>query len=266
MDEFLELMDKLIHMNIIKSIIAILLSALLYSTAIHFIFKDRKHNSLKFLETKKGKTYFKMTKSIIKYSFVIVTLFVILQINGINVTSMLAGVGVISVIIAFAVQDVLKDMVRGIGIITDQYYHVGDVIKYNNIEGKVLSVGIKTTKIEDLKTFNVVCIANRNIEIIENVSTLINLDVPMPYEVSINDAEKAIECILSKMKNIDKIDNCEYRGVNEIADSCIKYQIKAYCNPIYKMQVRRDCLRAILVGLAECNINVPYNQIDVHNK
>ena len=62
------------------------------------------------------------------------------------------------------------------------------------------------------------------------------------------------------------VENCEYRGVNDLSDSSVKYQIKVYCKPINKMQVRRDSLRCVLLGLEKNNISVPYNQLDVHQK
>lgn len=86
------------------------------------------------------------------------------------------------------------------------------------MEGKVLTIGLKTTKVEDVRSFNIVSIANRNIEQVEVVSHLINLDIPMPYEVKIEQAEKAIEDILAKVKEIENVEKCEYRGVNDLAD------------------------------------------------
>ena len=180
--------------------------------------------------------------------------------------SMLAGVGIISVIIGFSVQDALKDIIKGFDIISDEYYQVGDVIKYGEIEGKVLSVGIKTTKIEDVKSFNIISISNRNIEQVEVVSHLINIDIPMPYELKVNEAEEVIMEIVTLVNSLENVEKCEYRGINDLADSSVKYQIKVYCKPIEKLQVRRDSLRCILIELEKNNISVPYNQLDVHQK
>ena len=53
---------------------------------------------------------------------------------------------------------------------TDNYYQVGDVIKYDNNLGKVTAIGLKTTRIEDINTMNVVSIANRKIQKVEKES------------------------------------------------------------------------------------------------
>ena len=261
MEKISYIIDKILHTSILNSIVIIMISILLYKTISNIFIKRSKD-----ISNNKRKTYIKMAKSIIRYIFIIVTVLILLQINGIDVSSMLAGVGIASVIIGFAVQDVLKDIIKGIDIISDQYFHVGDVIKYNDIEGKVLVVGLKTTKVEDIRSNNIVSISNRNIEQVEVVSNLINIDIPIPYEVKVEDAEKAIGDILDRINNIEKVEKCEYRGVNDLADSSIKYQIKVYCEPIYKVQTRRDALRCVLLGLTDNNIQVPYNQIDVHQK
>ena len=219
-----------------------------------------------FANNKKRKTYLRMLRSIIGATIVIVVILIVLQLFGINVSSMLAGVGIIGVIVGFAVQDALKDIVKGIDIISDSYYHVGDVIKFKDIEGKVLSIGIKTTKIEDIKNQNNISISNRNIDQVEVVSNYIYVDIPMPYEVSVVRAEDVITDIIDLIRADKLIDECTYNGVNNLDDSSIKYQIKITCNPIQKLQVRRNVLRHILIGLENNGISVPYNQLDVHQK
>lgn len=266
MDYLKKVFESMSKYNLIRSIVIIIVSIVIYNVLIFLITKISEKGTKKLLNTKKGKTYIKLVKSIIRYIFIIITLLVLLQANGIDVSSMLAGVGIISVIIGFAVQDALKDIIKGFDIISDSYYQVGDVIKYGDIEGKVISIGIKTTKVEDVRSFNLISISNRNIEQVEVVSHLINIDVPMPYELKVEDAESVIMDIVSLVKSLNNVEECEYRGVNDLADSSVKYQIKVYCKPLDKMQVRRDSLRCVLLGLEKNNIAVPYNQLDIHQK
>ena len=261
LEQIEKLIENIFHTKVLNSIVIILISIILYNAVTKIFVKTGDKT-----ESKRKKTYLKLIKSIIRYVFIIVTTLILLQINGIDVSSMLAGVGIASVIIGFAVQDVLKDIIKGFSIISDKYFQVGDVVKYNEIEGKVYSIGIRTTKIEDVYTLNKISIANRNIEQVEVVSNLINIDIPIPYEVKVEDAEKAIGDILERINYVDGIDKCEYRGVNKLDESSINYQIKVYCDPFIKVQKRRDALRCILLGLADNNIEVPYKQIDIHNK
>ena len=261
MENISSFIDRILQTKYLNSIIVIIISFIIYKTIVYLVLKGSKN-----LTSNRGKTYLKMIKSIFRYVILLLTIIVLLQVNGVNVSSMLTGVGILSVILGFAVQDVLKDMIKGFDIISDKYFQVGDVIKYKAIEGKVLAIGLKTTKVEDVRSFNVISIANRNIEQVEVVSNSIDVFVPVPYEVRLEDAEKAMSDIIAKIKQMEDVDDCNYKGVSELADSSIKYMINTRCNPLLKVQMRRNVIRCVLLGLRENNIQVPYNQIDVHTK
>ena len=250
--------------KLFESILIVVISFIIYSIVDYLVNKSIEKSKL--ISNKKVKTYFRLIKSIIKYIFIIVTILVLLQINGINVSSLVTSIGVISIVFAFAVQDALKDIIKGFDILYDSYYRVGDVIKVNGVTGKVLSIGLKTTKLEDIYSLNKISISNRNIEQVEVISDLINIDIPLSYEKSVFEIENVIEKIIARIKKELDVNNVEYRGVNDLADSSIKYQIKVYCDAIKKVQVRRDVLRTILLVLEENNIEIPYNQLDIHEK
>lgn len=254
-------LDKLIWI-----LIVILVSVLIYKIVTNVIVKGVENKKFKLFNNKKSKTYIRLIRSIFRYIFISLTILLILQILGINISSIIAGVGVLGVVFGLAIQDFLKDIIRGSSILSDQYFSVGDVVKYKNIEGLVLVLGLKTTKIEDLKTGNIVSIANRNIDEIEVVSEYIYVRIPMPYEISLNKAEKAVSDIVNIVKENENVLECNYKGVAELKDSSIEYLLQVKCNPLKKLQVNRDTIRSILIGLAKNKIEVPFNQIDVHQK
>lgn len=265
MEKYLDLIVKVLENNIIKSIIVIIISLVIYKVISGLLIKGENKKGRR-SAGQKDKTYIRLIRNFLKYAFFIIVFILILQINGIDVSSLVAGVGVLSIIVGFIVQDAFKDIIRGFDIISDKYFAVGDVVKYGEIEGKVLMVGLKTTKIQDVKTMNIVSIANRNIEQVELVSNDLFITIPMSYEVKLDKAEKAIDDILKELSNNEKIESSIYKGVNKFADSNIDYLIGVKCNPIDKLVVRRDVLRTILVILNKHKIEVPYQQIDIHTK
>ena len=214
----------------------------------------------------KSNTYLKLFKSINRYAFIIILLFILLRINGGNIASMLTGVGVIGIVFGFAIQDALKDIIKGFDIITDSYYRVGDVVRIDKYTGKVVAIGIKTTKLEDIYENNIISISNRNIEKVEVLSHMINIDIPLPYDLKLSKAEEVINYIVENLKKIEGVEMVQYRGVNDFSESSIKYQVKVYCLPINKIQTRRDSLTCILRCLEENKISIPYTQIDIHQK
>ena len=266
MEKITEFLDKLFHTQIVSSIIIVIVSLALYRGLIYIMNKSEERDKLKLLENKKNRTYLKLVKSLIRYIFIIITVLILLQVNGVNVSSLLAGVGILGAIVGLAIQDWLKDIIRGSSILSDSYFSVGDIVKYNDIEGKVLVIGLKTTKIQDIKTGNIISIANRNIEQIEVVSNFSYINIPLPYELPVENAEKVINKIVQKANEVEIINSCKYLGINELADSSIKYLIEIDSNLYSKLKARRELIRITLLELEKEGISVPYNQIDVHTK
>lgn len=256
-------MDNFLSKEFITSVIVVILGILIYfllKNIINQIIDKRKYVS------KKKKTYLKLFKSIFKYLILVIVVVVVLQINGINVTSIIAGLGIASLIAGFALQDALKDIIMGFNIIVDNYYVVGDVVKIDNIEGKVLEVGLKSTKMQDINTNNIFIVANRNISKSHIISTQFDIDIPISYNEKITKIESIIGDIVSQVKSMKNITNVEYRGLNKFGDSAIYYKIRMYAKAEYQPQLKRDINRIIKLELDKNNIDIPYMQIDLHNK
>lgn len=260
------LFKNVLSNRIISSLIVIIISFIIYSLINNFIINRVGKGKIKFMISNKSETYIKLISSVIRYVFLIVTLLIVLQINNVNVSSMLAGVGIVSVVIGLAIQDALKDIIRGFSILSDDYFSVGDVIKYKDIEGKVLVIGLKTTKVRSIINQNIISISNRNIEEVQVISSQLDIEVPLSYELSKKNAEKVIlECVSNIKDNID-VFSSEYRGINKLDDSSINYLIRIQCNPEFKPQIKRDCISEIVDTLEKNNIEIPYRQIDIHEK
>ena len=265
MNDVLKTMEKILSNNLVKSAIIIIVSLILYKILSNILLNKTK--KIKAVESNKGQTYVKLANSILKYTFIVITFIIVLQTNNINVTSMIAGLGLAGAGIVLAVQDALKDIIRGFSIISDSYFKVGDIVKYGDIEGKVTTLGIKTTKIKSIVTGNVISIANRNIEQIEVVSNNIYFNIPLSYELKQNKVDRVLTEIVDSIKKNDNIKECRYLGPNNLNDSSIDYLIGIeVANTDMIRQSRRDALKTILLVLEKNNIEIPYNQLDIHNK
>lgn len=260
-----EIINNTLFQRIFWSIVVALFSLLLYFIISKFLNAKEKKGA-KILSQKKNKTLIRLLKSIVGTAIAIVAVLTILQIFGVNVTSMLAGVGIASIVIGFALQDALKDIIRGFEIVSDGYYEIGDVIKYGSNTGQVLSITLRTTKIQDINTMNIVSIANRNIDQVEIVSGYIYIPIPVPYEVSVEDAEVAMHDIVRHLSHRSDIISTKYQGVTAIAESSLNYQIVVQCDPMNQLQVRRDSLRTIITTLEDHHIHIPYTQLSIHTR
>lgn len=69
---------------------------------------------------------------------------------GVNVTTLVTGLGIGGVAIALAVQNVLGDLFAALSIVFDKPFDVGDAIAVDQMSGTVERIGLKTTRIRSL--------------------------------------------------------------------------------------------------------------------
>lgn len=89
------------------------------------------------------------TKSL-KIMVIIIGSLVILQNFGVNVTAILAGLGLGGVALAFAAQDTVSNFFGTITILLDSPFRVGDHVKIIDVEGTIEEVGFRSTRIRSL--------------------------------------------------------------------------------------------------------------------
>lgn len=215
---------------------------------------------------KRKHTYMRMLKSIVCTTLAVILFLIVLQLFGVNVSSMLAGVGIASVVIGLALQDALKDIFRGFEIISGNYYDIGDLIKFGDNLGIVKTITLRSTKIQDINTMNIVSVANRNFDKVEVDTGHIFIKVPLPYELKIEKADAVMKEIVKKLATTDLITSSTYQGLSVINDSSLDYQIAVTSEPVNRLQARRNALHVIVKTLEEAKISIPYAQLDLHNK
>ncbi|MCR5700410.1 MAG: mechanosensitive ion channel family protein [Candidatus Saccharibacteria bacterium] len=247
------------------TVIVVAIGLLIYRMITKVLNVKEKKNS-RILSDKKNKTFIHMLKSIAACIIGVITVLVILEIYGVNVTSMLAGVGIASIVIGFALQDSLKDIIRGFVIISDDYYEIGDVIKFGDNIGPVVSVSLLTTKIQDINTMNIVSIANRNIDKVEVDPGYLYIDVPLPHEIKLAKAEMLMKGIAKQLARRKDILTVNYQGVSSISDSAYSHQLVVTCDPTNKLQTNREVLQVVISNLEKCKIHVPHDQLDIHTR
>jgi MscS family membrane protein len=90
---------------------------------------------------------------------------------GVNITTVLAGLGVGGLAVALALQKPLEDMMGAVTIFSQAPLRVGDLVRYGEVLGKVEDIGLRGTRIRTL-TNTVVTVPNALIahQEVENLS------------------------------------------------------------------------------------------------
>ncbi|MCB0323867.1 MAG: mechanosensitive ion channel family protein [Bdellovibrionales bacterium] len=79
-----------------------------------------------------------------------IALLLVLDNIGIDITALVAGLGIGGVAVALAVQNVLGDLLSSLSIVLDKPFEVGDFIITNQDMGSVERIGIKTTRVRSI--------------------------------------------------------------------------------------------------------------------
>lgn len=79
----------------------------------------------------------------------IVAAFIVISELGYDLSGLITGLGISSVVIALAAQDIAKSFLAGLSIISDRPFDIGDFIQVNNFSGTVEDITFKTTRIRD---------------------------------------------------------------------------------------------------------------------
>ncbi|MCX5762782.1 MAG: mechanosensitive ion channel [Gemmatimonadetes bacterium] len=79
-----------------------------------------------------------------------------LQNYGVNITTLITGLGVGGIAVALAIQNILGDLFAALSIVLDKPFVIGDTIVVDTVEGVVEKVGLKTTRLRSVNGEQVV--------------------------------------------------------------------------------------------------------------
>lgn len=202
--------------------------------------------------------------SVVRMGLIVAAVVFVLQINGVNITAAIAGLGIASAAVALAFQDTLKDLIMGIRILAEEYFFVGDGVVFDGEEGIVIEFNLITTKIEMINTHYIVSVSNRLIEKIVKLSNQVDIDIPLSYEEDPKRVHELMKEMALLVSDLHGVDGAVYKGTQSFEESSILYRIRFYCHPEDKPDLRRAALGTIQKKLWEEGISIPFNQLDVH--
>ena len=216
----------------------------------------------------RGKAVVEITCSLIKYAAVIVLLFFILKTAGLDTTAILAGIGILGLIVGLGAQPLIADIIAGLFIVFEKVFDVGDIIVVDGFRGTVKEIGIRTTQIIDAGG-NIKIINNADVKTVINMTNQLSLaicDVGIEYGESLEKVEAILKDNLPAIKEAipDIKDGPFYKGVAELGDSAVILRFVANCEEGAKYQVERDLNRQFKLLFDKYNINIPFTQVVVN--
>ena len=209
-------------------------------------------------------TYLALALNSVRGLLALLALILVLQVHGVNVSSLIAGLGIIGAIVGLALQDLLKDVIMGTNILTGEYFAVGDVIKYGDLTGEVVQFSLRSTKIRELATNNIVTVSNRNIFEATRVSNELFITAPTSYADDPNIIEPFLQQLAREISALPDVESCDFLGLSNLGEYSVDYLWGLRAKPAVQSAVRRRALGHIRHRFAENGFTIPYPQMDVH--
>lgn len=209
--------------------------------------------------------------SLLKYVAAIAALCAVLTAFGADVRTVVAGIGVLALIIGFGAESLIADMITGLFAIMDNQYNVGDIIEVNGFRGTVSDIGIRTTSLTDAGG-NVLIVNNSNMKNIlnrsNNTSKAVS-EIDISYETDVEAFEQRLPEMLAGIyaAHTDQMHSApEYLGVSELGESGIRLTFCVETDEKNIYSVQRILNRELLVAFRKANVEVPYPQLDIHQR
>jgi len=186
------------------------------------------------VEKRLNKNIAQNISTLIKIALWTFALLMILSNWGVNITSLIAGLGIGGIAIALALQKILGDIFSSFSIFIDKPFEVGDFIVIGSDMGVVKKIGIKTTRVTTLQGEELV-VANQELtnERVRNFKKMEKRRVVFPFGVLYETPQKKLEKIPDMVKEIIKkqegteVDRVHFK---EFGDFSLNFEVVYYIN------------------------------------
>lgn len=196
--------------------------------------------------------------SIALFSFA--TLF-ILDNLGINVTALVAGLGIGGIAIGLAAQGIFKDLFAALSILFDRPFRRGDQIEFGALGGRVEAIGLKTTRLRSIGGEQIV-VSNARLldQDIRNLSKMVAQRSTLKLNLSYSNSPKSLSRLSTELeKAVEGVEGARFgHGVisalgTDAIEVELRFNVEGHDRDTMR-QVRHRVALAVLSRLDEAGI------------
>jgi len=204
----------------------------------------------------------------------IIAMIMMLNLMGIDVTMLLAGMGIIGLVIAFAAQDTLGNFISGMFLLTDRPFKVGDLVLMQNGDYcRVEKIGMRSTKLYNTFDHDVIILPNSKIanEMVVNLTEpdnkmKVKVTVGVSYDTDIKKAKSIMLDVANTHPDVLQDDDRKpFARLVEFADSAINIKLYTWVNHLdNQWRVGGEIREEIWTRFQEEGIEIPFPQRVIH--
>ena len=156
-----------------------------------------------------------------------IAIIVILDNLGINVTTLVAGLGIGGIAIGLAAQGIFADLFAALSIVFDRPFRRGDTVRFGTTTGTVERIGLKTTRVRALSGEQVIISNTKLLEqevtnIAESTVRRVTITFGLVYQTppaTLDELPRLVETVIKPQKNIRLI-RCLVTGFGASSIDC----------------------------------------------
>jgi len=207
---------------------------------------------------------------IANYSFVLIGALVLLQIWGLDISSLTVFAGVLGVGVGLGIQGIAREFVSGLVLIFERPIQAGDFVEVAGLMGTVEHISVRSTEITTLDRVSVIIPNSRFLETEvvnwSHRSPISRLRIRAGVAYS-SDLEVVRQCLLDAAKEHSDVlsippPNVFFLG---FGDSSLDFDLLVWINePRKQFQIKSDLYFLIHQLFQERGIEIPFPQRDLH--
>ncbi|MDB5701153.1 MAG: mechanosensitive ion channel family protein [Sphingomonadales bacterium] len=183
-----------------------------------------------------------------------IAIVLILSNLGVNVTGLVAGLGVGGIAIGLAAQGIFKDLFAALAILFDRPFRVGETIKFGDAMGKVEAIGLKTTRVRSIDGEQIIMSNDKLLDTqIRNMHGIperrVVLSIPLHYA---NSAQQFASLPAMLQHVVEAVPDCrfDHAWLHDFADNSIRIELMLHVTK-GDAEARDAARHAVMCGAVE---------------
>lgn len=186
---------------------------------------------------------------------------------GLDITPIIAGVGVLGLALGFGAQNLVRDLISGLFTIVEDQIRVGDIAQINGTGGVVERITYRIVVLRDLEQ-RVHVFSHGKIDTLTNLTkdhSAMVVDIGAAYKERPDDVIQALEAVGTEMLadadwQSKLIAPVEVLGLDSFGESAINYRVRYMTRPGEQWSVKREFQRRVKLAFDARGIEFPFPQ------
>jgi small-conductance mechanosensitive channel len=201
---------------------------------------------------------------------VVMALMMLLSTFGVNIAPLLASAGVTGLAVSLGAQSLIKDLIGGVLVLTENQYAVGDTIQIGTVSGQVEEITLRTTHLRALDG-SLYIVPNGEVRILANQTrdwSRALVDIGVAYEEDLDRVLRVLEESAAAFAQDpafapDLVEPPQVLGPLSLGDWAVTVRLMVKTQPGRQWLIARELRKSVLAVCEREGISLPYPRQEI---